>query len=51
MAIIGFINTNLRVFEDSGSLDFDIRVLRGTLRINVDVNFTTADNTAQGVFR
>ena len=49
MAIIGFINTSLSVLEDGGSLDFDIGVLRGTLRINVNVSFTTADGTAQGM--
>ena len=49
MAVIGFLNTELSGSEGSGSLDFDIRVLQGILRIDVGVNFVTDDGSAQGM--
>lgn len=49
MAVIGFINTVISVLEDSGHFIFDIGVLQGSLRINVDVEFTTVEGTAQGM--
>ena len=49
MAVIGFLITELSGSEGSGSLDFDIGVLQGILRIDVGVNFATDDGSAQGM--
>ena len=49
MAVIGFLYTELSVSERIGSLNFDIGVLQGILRINVGVNFATDHGSAQGV--
>ena len=49
MAVIGFLITELSGSEGIGSLDFDIGVLQGILRINVGVNFATDDGSAQGM--
>ena len=38
---------SLNTSEDSGGLHFDITILNGILRINVSVNFTTNDDSAQ----
>ena len=48
MAVIGFLITELSGSEGSGSLDFDIGVLQGILRFDVEVNFATDDGSAQG---
>ena len=50
MTVIGFQNTNLNTSEDSEVLRFDIAVLHGILGINVSINFTTNDSSAQGIF-
>ncbi len=49
VTIIGFQYTVLNASEDSGGLHFDIAVLSGILRANVSINFTTNDNSAQGI--
>ena len=41
-------NTNLSISEDEGELEFEIAVLQGNLRINVPVDFATADGSASG---
>ena len=49
MTIIGFQNTILNASEDNRRLRFDIAVLYGILRVNVSINFTTNDSSAQGI--
>ena len=49
MAVIGFLITELSGSEGIGSLNFDIGVRQGILRINVGVNFATDDGSAQGM--
>ena len=47
VAIIGFQSTVLNASEDSGGVYFHIAVLSGVLRVNVSINFSTIDNSAQ----
>ena len=49
MAVIGFLITELSGSEGIGSLNFDIGVCQGILRIYVEVNFATDDGSAQGM--
>ena len=48
-ATIGFMNTNLNVFEDGGELEFEIAVLDGDLCYDVLVNFLTDNGAALGI--
>ena len=41
-------NTDLNISENGGELEFEISVLQGNLRINVPVDFATADGSASG---
>ena len=47
--MIGFDQTLYSFNENANAIDVIFRVLSGDLRIPVEVNFTTADNTAIGV--
>ena len=47
--MIGFDQTLYSFNENVNAIDVIVRVLSGNLRIPVEVNFTTADNTAIGV--
>lgn len=47
VTIIGFRSTVLNASEDSGGVYFGIAVLSGVLRVNVSINFSTIDNSAQ----
>ena len=49
VTVIGFQNTTLNTSEGGGGLCFNIAVLNGILGINVSINFTTNDNSAQGI--
>ena len=49
MAVVGFLIPELSGSEGSGSLNFDIGVRQGILRINVEVNFATDDGSARGM--
>ena len=46
--MIGFLNTNLTIFEGEGTLSFTIGVLQGYLDIFVSVLFTTEASSAKG---
>ena len=48
VAVIGFLNTNLTVFESEGTLNFTIGVLQGYLDTSVTVVFTTEASSAKG---
>ena len=48
MAIIGFLNTNLSIFEEEVTLNFTVGVLQGYLDTLVAVLFTTEEATAKG---
>ena len=48
MAVIGFLSTNLTIFEGEGTLIFTIGVLQGYLDIFVSVLFTTETSSAKG---
>ena len=49
MAVIGFLNTNLTIFEGEGELIFTIGVLQGYLDAFVTVLFTTEELSAKGI--
>ena len=48
-ATIGFVSTTLTVDEGVGTASFEIGVLSGILRINVNVLFDTSDGSAHGM--
>ena len=48
-AIIGFDGTAFSAVESDGALTFAVRVLQGTLRMNVSVQFETSDGSAHGM--
>ena len=49
VTIIGFQNRVLSTSEDGRGLHFDIAVVSGILKVNLTINFTTNDNSAQGI--
>ena len=49
VAVIGFLNTNLTIFEGEGELNFTIGVLQGYLDTFVTILFTTEASSARGI--
>ncbi len=48
VAVIGFLNANLSVYEGEGVLNFTIGVVQGYLDTSVTVIFTSEDASARG---
>ena len=48
MAVVGFLNTNLTIFEGEETLNFTIGVIQGYLNTFVTVSFTAEEATAKG---
>ena len=48
MVIIGFLSTEYSAFESGGPINFEFGVIEGELGFDVDLIFTTSDDTAIG---
>jgi hypothetical protein len=48
VAVIGFLNPNISVYEGDGVLNFTIGVVQGYLDTSVTVLFTSEDASARG---